>query len=108
MTEIEDKLAFQLTASNVKFTREFQAIPNRRYSWDFAIEPVDDVRLLIEVNGGTWTHAGHSTGGGIQRDYDKANAAVAHGWRQLTFTSAQVRDGSALDLICKVLLGVTK
>lgn len=105
---LEDEFAFQLAASNVKFAREFQAIPGRRYRWDFAIEPVDDVRLLIEVNGGTWTHGGHSTGGGIQRDYSKANAAVCNGWRQLTFTAADVRDGTALDTVCKILLGVTK
>ena len=101
-SELEAVFALQLMTANVKFQQEYQAIPGRRYRWDFAIEPIDDTRLLIELNGGTWTKGGHSTGGGIQRDYAKANAAVCHGFRQLTFTAQDVHDLTALDMVCKV------
>ena len=105
-SELEAVFALQLMTANVKFTQEYKAIPNRRYKWDFAIEPIEDARLLVELNGGTHQHMGHSTGVGIQRDYDKANAAVCHGFRQLTFTAQDVHDLTALDMVCKLLLGM--
>ena len=105
-SELEATFAFQIMAAGIKYRREYRAIPTRRYKWDFAIEPIEETRLLVELNGGTHRHMGHSTGVGIQRDYDKANAAVCHGYRQLTFTTADVEDNTAIDTICRVLLGV--
>jgi len=105
-SELEATFAFQIMAAGIKYRREYRAIPTRRYKWDFAIEPIEETRLLVELNGGTHRHMGHSTGVGIQRDYDKANAAVCHGFRQLTFTAQDVHDLTALDTVCKLLLGV--
>ena len=104
-SELEAVFALQLMTAGVKFQQEYRAIPGRRYKWDFAIEPIEDTRLLVELNGGTHRRMGHSTGVGIQRDYAKANAAVCHGYRQLTFTAKDVHDLTALDTVCKVLLG---
>ena len=101
MSELEDKFAFQLDATGIRYEREFRAIPGRRYRWDFRIA---DTNILIEINGGTWTRSGHSTGDGIARDYKKANLAAMNGWRQLTFTAQDVEDLTALDMICKILL----
>ena len=105
-SELEAVFALQLMTAGVKFVQEYQAIPTRRYRWDFAIEPIEDTRLLVELNGGTHRRMGHSTGTGIQRDYAKANAAVCHGFRQLTFTAQDVHALTALDTVCKVLLGL--
>ena len=105
-SELEATFALQLMAAGIKFRREYRAVPTRRYKWDFVIEPFEDTLLLVELNGGTHRHMGHSTGVGIQRDYDKANAAVCHGFRQLTFTAQDVHDLTALDTVCAVLLGV--
>jgi len=96
---LEDTLAFQLDALSIPYTREYQAIPNRRFRFDFAIEPIAETRLLIEVQGGTWVKSGHSTGAGIQRDCEKHNLAVLAGFRVLAFTSTDVRDGSAMTTI---------
>jgi len=76
----------------------------RRYAWDFAYLPQ---RLLIEVQGGTWsqTRMGHSTGTGIRRDCQKHNAATLEGWRVLVFTSDMIRDGQAVETIRKALQG---
>ncbi|MHB0966002.1 MAG: hypothetical protein ACYC36_06050 [Bellilinea sp.] len=104
-SELEAVFALQLMTAGIKFRREYQAIPGRKYRWDYAIEPIEETRLLVELNGGTHQHMGHSTGVGIQRDYDKANAAVCHGFRQLTFTAQDVHDLTALDMVCKLLLG---
>ena len=105
-SELEAVFALQLITANIRFQREYKAIPGRKYRWDYAIEPVDETRLLVELNGGTYRRMGHSTGAGIQRDYAKANAAVCHGYRQLTFTARDVHDLTALDMVCKVLLGL--
>lgn len=99
MTNLEDTLAFQLDALSIPYTREYQAIPNRRFRFDFAIEPIAETRLLIEVQGGTWVKSGHSTGTGIQRDCEKHNLAVLAGFRVLAFTSTDVRQGTAMTTI---------
>ena len=97
----EDELAFQLTAAGIPYEREFKAIPGRRFRWDFRLS---GTRILLEVNGGTWTKGGHSTGIGIQRDYTKAQLAACEGWIHVPFSSTDVRNGTALDVICKMLL----
>ena len=101
MSRPEDDFAFQLQAAGVPYEREYRAVPGRRYRWDFRVAD-----LLIEIQGGTWARgrSGHSTGAGIRRDCQKANTAVLNGWRPLAFTSDMVADGSALDVVCKVLL----
>ena len=104
-SELEAVFTLQLMTANIKFRREYQAIPGRKYRWDYAIEPIEETRLLVELNGGTYRYMGHSTGAGIQRDYAKANVAVCHGFRQLTFTARDVHDLTALDMVCAVLLG---
>ena len=96
---LEDTLAFQLDAVGIPYTREYQAIPTRRFRFDFAIEPIAETRLLVEVQGGTWVKSGHSTGTGIQRDCEKHNLAVLAGFRVLAFTSTDVRQGTAMTTI---------
>ena len=101
MTDLEDTLAFQLDALSIPYTREYQAIPNRRFRFDFAIEPIAETRLLIEVQGGTWARErlGHSSGSGIARDCEKHNLAVLQGWRTLMFTSDTIKNGEAARII---------
>lgn len=100
----EDLLYNQMLAVGLKPEREYCAIPKRRFRWDFAF-PDLHLRLLVEVNGGTWGHMGHSTGSGIKRDYEKHNLATLAGWRQLTFTSDAVYSGEAVALIEEALNG---
>ena len=101
MTDLEDTLAFQLDAVGIPYTREYRAIAGRKFPFDFAIEPIAETRLLVEVQGGTWgrTRSGHSTGAGIQRDCEKHNLAVLAGFRVLAFTSTDVRQGTAMTTI---------
>jgi hypothetical protein len=59
-------------------------------------------RIAYEVNGATYVKGGHSTGTGIHRDYEKANAAVLLGWRLFVFDSKMIKqpkDGSDSDAI---------
>lgn len=97
MSDVEETLAFQLTACGIPFDRQVQPIPGRKFAYDFQ---VDD--LLIEVQGGVFMDkSGHNTGLGITRDCEKHNLAVLHGYRPLLFTSKMVTDGVAVGLIEK-------
>jgi very-short-patch-repair endonuclease len=93
--EAEDEFAFQIVAYRLPpAEREFQEIPTRRFRWDFAWVKQ---RLLVEINGSTWVaNTGHTSGMGIARDYEKSNLAVLAGWRCLTVTPQQVRNGEAV------------
>lgn len=81
--------------------REFRAIPKRRFKWDFAYP---DRKLLIEVQGGIWAgkygkQSGHTSGTGLNRDYEKNNLAVCHGYKVLYFTSNMIESGEAVSKI---------
>ena len=100
-SDLEDTLAFQLDALGLTgYVREYQAIKGRKFRFDFAWL---EQRLLVEVNGGTYTNGAHSTGAGIARDYEKANLAVLQGWRVLLFDGKAVKDGTAVEVIRKAL-----
>lgn len=72
----------------------------RRWRSDFAFIPE---RLLIEIDGGTWSGGRHVTGAGFERDCEKTNTAVLLGYRVLRFTTGQVRSGYALNTILTAL-----
>lgn len=99
-SELEEQLDFQLRSARLVFEREYQAVPSRRFRWDFAF-PADD--LLVEVQGGIWVKGGHSTGRGITRDCEKLNCATLSGWRTLAVTGEMIKSGEALQVILKVL-----
>ena len=97
MSRLEVVLAFQLHASGLTPERQYKFDPCRKYRADFAFP---ERRLIVEVNGGTWmVKSGHSTGTGIQRDYEKANTAQMLGWTYLQFTSKEIYDGSAIKMV---------
>ena len=94
---LEELFAFQATAAGLPpFEREVCVIPGRKFRFDFCWRPA---RLLVEINGGTFTRGGHSTGLGIRRDYEKANLAQLAGWRVLSFDTKQVRSGEAVEMV---------
>lgn len=101
---LETALADQLMNAGIPFTREYQAIPGRRYRWDFAIGEPETTRILVEVQGGTWSRkrTGHSTGAGIKRDCEKLNLATEAGYRSLQFTSDMVKSKRALYTIKRI------
>lgn len=94
----EETLALQLRASNITFLREFKAVPERKFRFDFQIG-----MLLVEVQGGVWAkgNSGHSSGTGITRDCEKLNEAVARGYAVMHVTADQVKSGQALAWIIR-------
>lgn len=107
-SELENIFASQLDAVGLGgYVREYQAIPGRKFRFDFAFVSGkwQGKMLLIEINGGTFTRGGHSTGTGIRRDYEKGNLAVKYGWKVLQFDADMVKSGQALDFTEKMLRG---
>lgn len=102
MSALEELLAEQLRVEGIEFVREYKFLPDRKFRADFAlIIP----RILVEVQGGIWLeHGGHNTGGGLARDYEKANLAQLAGWRYLQFTAEDVTEGRACDVILQLVL----
>lgn len=95
-TNLADMLCFQLKVAKIPHLREQKLIPGRKYSTDVL---VDD--LAIECDGATWAQGRHSRGAGIETDCEKQNLLVIAGFRPMRFTGAQIKDGTALNLIEK-------
>ncbi len=72
----------------------------RRWRADFAFPKA---KLLVEVEGGTWTQGRHTRGKGFEADCDKYNAAATLGWRVLRFTPGMIKRGEAVNVICGAL-----
>jgi very-short-patch-repair endonuclease len=102
-SELEELFAFQVKAAGLpEPEREVCAIPGRKFRFDFCWR---EARLLVEINGGTFTRGAHGRGCGISRDYTKANLAVVNNWRVLSFDTKQVKSGAALEVVEKFLRG---
>jgi len=104
MTDLEDLLFYQLTAvldpAHVTIEREYKFHPTRKWRADICLP---EQSILIECNGGTYVHMGHSTGQGISRDYEKANEANILGWCYLQFDRASIESGKALNVTLRAI-----
>lgn len=73
----------------------------RRWRFDRAWP---ELKLAVEIEGGTWLRASrHTSGAGFHNDTVKYNTALVQGWRVLRFTSKSIRDGSAIEMVEKLL-----
>lgn len=82
--------------------REFCFAMPRRWRADFAFL---EERILIEIEGGTWTAGRHTRGSGFSSDCEKYNAAAILGYRVLRFTTEMVHSGRAIDLTIACIQG---
>lgn len=80
--EIAFKAAWSLADERSEFPLASEVVfyPGRRWRLDYAVL---ELRLGIEIQGGTFMGGGHSRGMGQNRDFEKSNAAIATGWRVL-------------------------
>ena len=103
----EREFAFQLQHSNIQhlpYVRDFRfaQLHGRRFEIDFAWL---DARLGVEIQGGIWRRGGgaHSRPANLERDVEKAQAALRLSWRIVPVTPQQVKSGYALELIEELL-----
>ena len=101
-SELENELAYQVIVCGLPGpVSEYRFAPKRRFRFDFAWP---ERKLAVEVEGGTWMSNGrHTTGKGFAGDCEKYNLAAELGWTVLRYTAAQIRDGSAVSQIERVL-----
>lgn len=98
---LEKVLAAELDLVDIAYVRQYRAVADRKWRWDFAFP---DARLLVEVQGGLWLpKSAHTWGAGLRRDYEKHNAAALAGWRTLYVTREMIEGGRAVALIVRAL-----
>ena len=113
VSRLEEILDLHMRAANLSPVREYRLFAEmvgtgkgmrqrlidaglRDFRFDFAF--LDD-KLLVEVEGGTWSGGRHTTGAGFEADCTKYNQALLCGWRVLRFTGTAIKSGVALQCI---------
>lgn len=109
MSAAEDILELHLKAEKIVYKREYIAIPNRMFRFDFYCYgkrnkqnvPFATKDVLVEIQGGVWLKgkSAHSSGIGLTRDAEKLSLAAVHGYRVIVCTPAQVKSGEAVGWI---------
>lgn len=82
---------------------EYQFAPPRKWRFDWAFID-EEIKIAIEIEGGSWSGGRHTRGKGFANDLIKYRAAVMFGWRLLRYTTAEFADGLALGDV-KELIG---
>ncbi len=98
-SEGAETLRLHMIADKIGFTSEYKFHPERKWRFDFLLAK----GIAVEVQGGGWLHGRHSRALGMENDYEKNNAAVLLGYRILYFTTGQVKDGTAIETIKRIL-----
>ena len=80
-------MALILRDAGIRFVREHQFHPTRRWRFDFAIT---DRRIAIEIEGGVFSQGRHTRGIGFVNDCEKYNTATAMGWRIFRFPATHI------------------
>lgn len=79
---------------------EFRFHPSRKWRFDRAWP---ELRLAVEIDGGTWNGGRHTRPAGYAEDCDKFNTAALMGWTVLRFTGEHVRQGQAVAVVAEAL-----
>lgn len=67
-----------LWSEHPDFEEQYRYASPRKFRADFAHVPS---RLLIELEGGVFTHGAHGSVSGVLSDMERSRIASAHGWR---------------------------
>lgn len=80
--------AWETRWPDLPLEREVKIIPRRQFRFDFIHR---EAMVAIEINGGIYLRSGgHTSPSGIQRDYEKNNLAIAHGWEAYQLSKAMI------------------
>lgn len=97
----ENALLAQIRAEGLATPeREYKFHETRKWRFDFAFP---NVRLAVEVEGGTWAGGRHTRGYGFEADCIKYNEAALAGWRVIRATPKMVTDLRAIEFIKRAL-----
>ncbi len=101
--DAETELALQCEGIGLlKPEREYVYAPPRKFRADLAWP---SHKILVECQGGVYSHQAHGSISGILKDNERLNIATLAGFRLLRFVPDQVESGEALQLIEQLFLG---
>ena len=105
MSKPEAELLSMLEAEGIgPFEQEAVFAKPRRWRADFLFADAKP-KLIVEVEGGTYSGGRHTRGNGFEKDAEKYNAATVMGFRILRFTPAMITSGYAIATIKAALQG---
>ena len=94
---LENKLGFLIRVLELPApVTEYKFIKNRRFRFDFAWP---DLKIAVEVEGGTYRYGRHQRPGGYENDCVKYSLAALLGWKVVRVTSGMITDGRAEALL---------
>jgi very-short-patch-repair endonuclease len=96
----EEAFALHCRAEKLTPEREYRISDKTKHRFDFAFV---EQRILVEIQGSTWTGGRHTRGKGYEADCRKANLAVFLGWRLLRYTTEMVLAGDAINDVLALL-----
>jgi very-short-patch-repair endonuclease len=79
----------QRAYGTIRPKREYPFARPRRFRFDFAFP---QIKLAVEVVGGSWMNGRHNRGDGMRQDYEKHLLATRLGWRVVYLTTQMVND----------------
>lgn len=97
-----DLMRLTFNFHSIELEHEYKFHESRKWRFDFALV---ELKIAIEIEGGSWIMGGHNRGGIFQSNCDKYNSAVAMGWRLFRFTGDDVKTGNALGFVYRFLTG---
>lgn len=86
--DVADVLAAALGPRPVHVAIAEYRFSTRKWRFDWAFP---DVKLAIEIEGGSGSNGRHTRPSGYADDCEKYNRATLNGWRLLRYTSEQIR-----------------
>lgn len=99
-SELEETLLLLIRVEGLPEPEREYRFCERRWRLDLAYP---EQKIGIEVQGGIWTRGAHARGTGLERDYEKLNAAQILGWRVLQVSRNMIENGEAIEMIKAVL-----
>lgn len=79
---------------------EYRFAPPRKWKFDYSYP---DRKIAIELEGGVFSGGRHTRPMGFIGDCEKYNTAACLGWRLLRFTVVDLRNGTFLTFIERIL-----
>lgn len=102
MSALEDEFAYHCKVLGLpEPVREFKFHSKRRWRADFAWP---DRKIMVEIEGGTYSNGRHNRAAGFRADAEKYNEAARLGWAVYRFTGDHVKSGHAADYMEQIFL----
>jgi hypothetical protein len=88
----------------IAYAEEWKFSSQRKWRFDYAFTLFGPRRLFgVEIEGGSWVQGRHTRGKGFQDDLEKYQEAAVLGWVVLRFSTQDVLNGRAKDVIKRAI-----